>query len=42
MMMRKTSLILPDVLGQKRRQPVDNTPASAVKGSQARGRQRHR
>jgi hypothetical protein len=31
-----------DVLGQKRRQPVDNTPASAVKGSQARGRQRHR
>jgi glutathione S-transferase len=31
-----------DVLGQKRRQPFDNTPASAVKGSQARGRQRHR
>jgi hypothetical protein len=31
-----------DVLGQKRRQPVDNTPAPAVKGSQARGRQRHR
>jgi hypothetical protein len=31
-----------DVLGQKRRQPVDNTPASAVKSSQARDRQRHR
>jgi glutathione S-transferase len=31
-----------DVLGQKRRQPVDNTPAPAVKGLQARGRQRHR
>jgi hypothetical protein len=31
-----------DVLGQERRQPVDNTPASAVKSSQARDRQRHR
>jgi hypothetical protein len=29
-----------DVLGQKSRQPVYNTPAPAVKGSQARGRQR--
>ena len=31
-----------DVLGQKGRRPVDNTPASAVKGSQARGRKGHR
>jgi glutathione S-transferase len=31
-----------DVLGQKSRQPVYNTPAPAVKGSQARGRQRPR
>jgi glutathione S-transferase len=31
-----------DVLGQRRRQPVDNTPAPAVRGSQARGRRRHR
>src|SRR2546430_13493129 len=31
-----------DILGQKSRRAVDNTPASAVKGSQARGRQRHR
>jgi hypothetical protein len=30
-----------DVLGQKTRQSGDNTPAPAVKGSQARGRQRH-
>jgi hypothetical protein len=31
-----------DVLGQKSRPSVENTPAPAVKGSQARGRQRHR
>jgi hypothetical protein len=31
-----------DVLGQKTRQSGDNTSAPAVKGSQARGRQRHR
>jgi hypothetical protein len=31
-----------DVLRQKSRQPVGNTPAPAVKGSQARGRQRQR
>jgi glutathione S-transferase len=31
-----------DVLGQKTRQSGDNTPAPAVKGSQARGRQRQR
>ena len=31
-----------DVLGQKRRQPVDNTPAPSPMGSQARARQRHR
>jgi hypothetical protein len=31
-----------DVLGQKRRQPVEDTPAPTVKGSQARDRQRHR
>jgi hypothetical protein len=31
-----------DVLGQKARRSVQNKPASAVKGSQARGRQRHR
>jgi glutathione S-transferase len=31
-----------DVLGQKSRQPVYNTPAPAVRGSQARGRQRPR
>ena len=28
-----------DVLGQKSRQPVDNTPAPAVKDSQVRGRE---
>jgi hypothetical protein len=27
-----------DILGQKSRRAIDNTPASAVKGSQARGR----
>jgi hypothetical protein len=31
-----------DVLGQQTRKSGDNTPAPAVKGSQARGRQRHR
>ncbi len=31
-----------DVLGQQSRQSVENTPAPAVKGSQARGRQHHR
>jgi hypothetical protein len=31
-----------DVLAQKTRQSGDNTPAPAVKGSQARDRQRHR
>jgi glutathione S-transferase len=31
-----------DVLGQKARRSVQNTPAPAVKGSQARGCQRHR
>jgi len=31
-----------DVLGQESRIPVENTPASALMGSQARGRQRHR
>jgi hypothetical protein len=31
-----------DVLGQESRIPVENTPAPAVKGSQVRGRQRHR
>jgi hypothetical protein len=31
-----------DVLGQKARRSVQNKPASAVKGSQARGGQRHR
>jgi hypothetical protein len=31
-----------DVLRQKSRQPVSNTPAPAVKDSQALGRQRHR
>jgi hypothetical protein len=31
-----------DILGQKRRQPVQNTPAPALRGLQAQGRQRHR
>jgi hypothetical protein len=31
-----------DVLGQESRIPVENTPAPAVMGSRARGRQRHR
>jgi hypothetical protein len=31
-----------DVLGHKARRSVKNKPASTVKGSQARGRQRHR
>jgi hypothetical protein len=31
-----------DVLRQKSRRAVNNTPASALMGSQARGRQRHR
>jgi hypothetical protein len=31
-----------DVLGQKRRQPVYNKPAPAVKSPQARGRERNR
>jgi hypothetical protein len=31
-----------DVLGQKSQIPVENTPAPAVIGSQARGRQRQR
>jgi glutathione S-transferase len=31
-----------DVLDRKVAQPVYNTPATAVKGPQARGRQRHR
>jgi hypothetical protein len=31
-----------DVLGQKPQKSVENTPAPTVKGSQARGRQRHR
>ena len=31
-----------DVLGQESRKSVEDTPAPTVKGSQARGRQRHR
>jgi hypothetical protein len=31
-----------DVLRQKSRRAVNNTPAPALKGSQARGRKRHR
>jgi hypothetical protein len=31
-----------DILGQKRRQPVNNTPAPALMGLRTRGRKRHR
>jgi hypothetical protein len=31
-----------DVVGQKRRQSVENTPAPVMKGSQARDHQHHR
>jgi hypothetical protein len=31
-----------DVLGQESRKPAEDTPAPSMKGSQARGRQRHR
>jgi hypothetical protein len=31
-----------DVLGQESQKPIEDTPAPAVKGSQVRGRQRHR
>jgi glutathione S-transferase len=31
-----------DVLGQESQKPIEDTPAPAVKGSQVRGRKRHR